>query len=194
MKPQLLPLFPLPAHILPEGLLPLRIFESRYLRMVKESFVDDRGFGVCMIDSGKDKDYGRILPIGTRVRIIDFYHLDDGLLGVTVQGIERFRINAIDVEPDGLKIGRITYLPNWPDVATEQQDEPLAARLHDVFDQYPELDELYHQKHYDNLTWLCQRWLEILPMPVIDKQVLIERNNVNAAREFLTRLIDHAAH
>jgi len=194
MKPQLLPLFPLPAHILPEGLLPLRIFENRYVRMVKESFVDDRGFGVCMVDAEKESDYGRILPIGTRVKIVDFYHLDDGLLGITVQGIERFRIDDIETEPDGLKVGRITYLPNWPDVALEQCDESLAERLHDVFDQYPELDELYHDKHYESLTWLCQRWIEILPMPVIDKQALIERNSVNPAREFLNRLIHSSSH
>ena len=46
MKLQQLALFPLPSHILPGGKLPLRLFEPRHLQMLKESFLEDRGFGI----------------------------------------------------------------------------------------------------------------------------------------------------
>ena len=42
-----LPLFPLTVHVLPQGRLPLRIFEARYLRMVRESYHREHAFGMC---------------------------------------------------------------------------------------------------------------------------------------------------
>jgi Lon protease-like protein len=63
------------------------------------------------------------------------------------------------------------------------------TRLREVFEQYPELDELYPDKQFDDAAWLCQRWLEILPMPIYEKQMLIAKQNSEAARQFLRRLI-----
>jgi Lon protease-like protein len=51
------------------------------------------------------------------------------------------------------------------------------------------LDELYPDKQFDDAAWLCQRWLEILPMPIYEKQMLIAKQNSEAARQFLRRLI-----
>ena len=84
MKLQPLALFPLPSHILPGGKLPLRLFEPRHLQMLKESFINDQGFGIVMEESTTSGQSGRILPVGTRVKVTDFYTLNDGLLGVTV--------------------------------------------------------------------------------------------------------------
>ena len=64
MKLQHLALFPLPSHILPGGKLPLRLFEPRHLQMLKESFIDDRGFGIVMEESTSTGTCGRILPVG----------------------------------------------------------------------------------------------------------------------------------
>lgn len=81
MKLQQLALFPLPSHILPGGKLPLRLFEPRHLQMLKESFLEDRGFGIVMEETTSTGTCGRILPVGTRVKVTDFYTLNDGLLG-----------------------------------------------------------------------------------------------------------------
>ena len=64
-----------------------------------------------------------------------------------------------------------------------------SGSLREVFEQYPELDELYPDKQFDDAAWLCQRWLEILPMPIYEKQMLIAKQNSEAARQFLRRLI-----
>jgi len=165
MKLQQLALFPLPSHILPGGKLPLRLFEPRHLQMLKESFLEDRGFGIVMEETTSTGTCGRILPVGTRVKVTDFYTLNDGLLGVTV------------------------LVPNWPSADSDVSDNQLVSRLREVFAQYPELDELYPDKQFDDAAWLCQRWLEILPMPIYEKQMLIAKQNSEAARQFLRRLI-----
>ncbi len=187
-----LPLFPLPSQILPEGMLPLRIFEQKYQRLIKESLNKYRGFGVVMVDNRKISNFGQIMPIGTRVEIVDFYTLADGLLGVTVHGVEKFRLHHIHVELDGLKVADIEPLPNWSEEAPNLTEQHLAEKLQDVFSQYPELDELYENKEFNNISWLCQRWLEILPMPVLEKQVLIENSSNRQSRAFLSRIIKHS--
>ncbi|MCS3455474.1 LON peptidase substrate-binding domain-containing protein [Aeromonas rivuli] len=184
-----LALFPLPSHILPGGKLPLRLFEPRHLQMLKESFEQDKGFGIVMEESTPSGSAGRILPVGTRVRVTDFYTLNDGLLGVTVLGLDRFCIHSMTTDELGVRRAEVESLPNWPSIHSDFSDDLLANRLREVFDQYPELDELYPDKQFEDATWLCQRWLEILPMPIYEKQMLIAKQNSEAARQFLRRLI-----
>jgi uncharacterized protein len=89
----------------------------------------------------------------------------------------------------GVRRAEVESLPNWPSIHSDFSDDLLANRLREVFDQYPELDELYPDKQFEDATWLCQRWLEILPMPIYEKQMLIAKQNSEAARQFLRRLI-----
>lgn len=80
-------LFPLTSVVLPEGKMNLRIFEPRYIRMVKECSSKNMGFGVCLVgNDGDPKEVGNVSSIGSLVRIVDFETLSDGLLGITVVG------------------------------------------------------------------------------------------------------------
>ncbi|KUE80801.1 LON peptidase substrate-binding domain-containing protein [Aeromonas schubertii] len=189
MAQQSIALFPLPSHILPGGKLPLRLFEPNHIEMLKESLIGDCGFGIVMEENTATGLCGRILPVGTRVKVIDFYTLNDGLLGVTVLGMERFYIHELHTDEHGIKRARVESLPNWPRLSSDNSDEVLVTRLQDIFAQYPELDELYPEKRYEDAAWICQRWLELLPMPVQEKQGLIAKQNSDAARQFLHKLI-----
>jgi len=184
-----LALFPLPSHILPNGRLPLRIIEDRYIRMVKDSAKAMTGFGIVMIDSKQTGPFGRISPIGTHVKIVDFYSLDDGFLGIIVEGIERFIIDDIAVADDGLKIADIHYISNWPDQSITAQDRYLTDKLTDIYNQHPELDELYSSKDMDNASWISQRWLELLPISVEQKQSLLKQPNCTRTLQVLKELM-----
>ena len=48
------PLFPLGTVLFPGGLLPLRIFEQRYLEMAKVCLREGTPFGVCLIREGSE--------------------------------------------------------------------------------------------------------------------------------------------
>lgn len=185
-----LPLFPLTAHVLPEGRLRLRIFEPRYTRLVKHCMSAQTDFVICMFDPNESKDSNNyILPFGTAVSIIDFEMLDDGFLGITVEGKDRVQIHAHHCERDGLNMGRIERLPPWPDKSLSSDKIILSERLQEIFQVYPELGNLYEDERFDELSWLCQRWLEILPLDVHAKQQLIKQDNPLEVSEYLLQLV-----
>jgi len=79
-----LPLFPLSSVVMPGGLMPLRLFERRYIDMVKDCFRNGTGFGICLLKSGREAGaISEPYPLGTRVSIIDFDQGSDGLLHIT---------------------------------------------------------------------------------------------------------------
>ena len=98
-----IPLFPLRTVLFPGGILPLRIFEQRYLNMVRDCARDDSGFGVCLIrEGGEAASEVKTTRVGTLAKIVDWYTLDDGLLGVSAVGSMRFSVDSCWREDDGL--------------------------------------------------------------------------------------------
>jgi len=87
-----IPLFPLNIVLFPDGPLPLRIFETRYVDMVRTCMREDRGFGVVLISAGLEAGPAETYDVGTTAKIIDFHQLPDGLLGLSCVGQQRFRI------------------------------------------------------------------------------------------------------
>lgn len=181
-----LPLFPLSAHLLPGGIMPLRIFEPRYQRLV--TLASEHGFVLCMLDPAQPDALRNMLPIGTRVEIIDFDRLEDGLLGITVRGMERMKIGELRQEPDGLRWGEVTSLPTWP-AQEGVEDGWLVEKLREVFGEYPEYGALYQHPRWHDINWVVQRWIEILPMSPQQKQWLIGEPNCIAALTLLEELV-----
>ena len=161
-----LPLFPLQICILPGGFTQLRIIEARYLRLVKESLLNNSGFGACMLD----QDNKNLLPFGTLCKIVDFETLDDGLLGVTIEGIKRFELGIYTIDSDGLKKGDVNLLPSWSSQPVGMYQQKYTSILKDILTEYPEHLRHYKSESFSDLTWVCQRWLEILPLPLTEKQ------------------------
>jgi hypothetical protein len=170
-----LPLFPLRTVLFPEGFLPLRIFEQRYLKMVRDCTSDDSGFGVCLILEGEEAiSPVRPARVGTVAAIVDWYTLDDGLLGVSVVGADRFSVIHTERQADGLMLGQVELLPE-----PEHQPVPeaysvltqvLARFLEKVGEHYPS----YSQESLDDASWVGYRLAELLPLAAIEKQQLLE--------------------
>ncbi len=185
-----IPLFPLSSHVLPEGKLPLRIFEPRYLRMVKESFANASPIGMCMLNKKPGMaPTENVYPIGTAAYIVDFEALSGGLLGITVQGEQCFEITNIQQEEDGLRIGEVNYLPIWDPVPVDYSSQSLADRLANLLTEHSEYGNLYLTPRLDDLTWICQRWLEILPLKPEDKQRMMRSSSVTDAYRFLSQYL-----
>lgn len=185
-----IPLFPLTSHVLPGGQLKLRIFEPRYIRMVKESMRHGSDIGMCMLDAfGNKDDNSHILPIGTLAQIIDFETLPDGLLGITVAGHRRMRIKTIEVESDGLRMADVETLTDWPPTKITDEDCVLKNRIEEIYQAYPELVELCPKQDINRVDWLCMRWLEILPLDPTMKQKLLEPSDCSKARDYIRNLI-----
>ncbi|HEY7377666.1 MAG TPA: LON peptidase substrate-binding domain-containing protein, partial [Steroidobacteraceae bacterium] len=95
-------LFPLNTVLFPGGPLPLRIFEPRYIDMVRRCLREQRGFGVVLIRSGNEVGPAEFESVGTLARIVDFHALSDGLLGLVNVGERRFRVISRRRQDDGL--------------------------------------------------------------------------------------------
>ena len=173
--PLTLPLFPLGTHVLPGGRLPLRIFEPRYLRMVKEACRSGLGFGMCMLNPRGAGALHSMYAIGTWVQVIDFATLADGLLGITVEGQQCFRIEQLWQEQDGLRRGQVRYLPEWPPLPLVEPQQPLQQLLVRLYAEHEPLGRLYPTPLPADAAWLCQRWLELLPMqPALKQRLALE--------------------
>ena len=170
-----LPLFPLGSLVFPGGPLPLRIFEPRYVNLVKRCMQTDSGFGVVLLFRGNEAGTAEATTagIGTEVRIIDFDRLPDGLLGITCRGQQRFRILRAWREADGLNMAEVEDLPAPPIIAIPADLRFLGEILERVM---PELGEDYAalEARYDDAQWVSCRLAEVLAMETFERQALLE--------------------
>lgn len=182
------PLFPLRTVLYPEGPLPLRIFEARYLDMVSECLRNDHRFGVLLIRDGSETGPATTYEIGTLARICDWYQGSDGLLGVTAVGEERFRLLSVKRRRNGLHIGEIKTLPEHAGTALPEEFRPLAQVLEGVLD---DLGRLYESidRRYEDAAWVGYRFAEILPIAPEQKQACLEVDDPLRRLHIVRRMI-----
>ena len=121
-----IPLFPLRTVLFPGGPLPLRVFETRYLDMVSRCLRDDLEFGVVLLTAGAETGEARTVSVGTAARITDWYQGSDGILGITAEGRERFRLTSLSQQDDGLYLGDVEELPPEPFCLLPDEYRPMA--------------------------------------------------------------------
>jgi Lon protease-like protein len=185
-----LPLFPLQTVLFPGGRLPLRIFEQRYMTMAKACLREGTPFGVCLILEGREVG-GPATPaeVGCLARIASWDMPQLGVLNIVAKGLERFRIVARTVQPDGLARASAVSL------AAEESDAPVPAgctvcaglieRL------LAEHGEALFEPPFrpDSSAWVSARLAEILPLPLAEKQALLELPDGRQRIERLARLL-----
>lgn len=174
MSPSELPLFPLNAVLFPGGPLSLRIFEPRYLDMVRRCLKEHSGFGVVLILEGVEAGaVASVAATGTSARMVDFDTLPDGLLGLACVGERRFRLQRRWQQGDGLNLGEVEYLPEDAPCAVPAEYAHLVELLREVL---PQLGGAYTyaEAHYDDAGWVSNRWAELLPLAPGEKLELLE--------------------
>ena len=184
------PLFPLSAHLMPQGRMSLRIFEPRYTRMVKQVCADESGFIMCMLNAEGDKNTNEhIFPVGTYAKVIDFELLEDGLLGIKVAGLYNVEVRNIETESDGLRIGQYSEQDAWECNVSAQQISPMVERLEEVFERYPDISSLYDSAQFEDPQWVLFRWLELLPIDAKQKQYFLAQKNCKPLLNYLSALM-----
>ena len=169
-----LPLFPLHTVLFPGGPLSLRIFETRYLDMVRRCLKAQGSFGVVLILAGAEAGaVDAVAATGTSARLVDFDTLPGGLLGVMCVGERRFRLLRRWQQPDGLNFAEVDYLPDEAPCALPAELAHLGELLREVL---PRLGGAYAyvEAHYEDAGWVGNRWAEILPLSAAEKLALLE--------------------
>jgi hypothetical protein len=185
-------LFPLHTVLFPGGPLPLRIFEPRYIDMVRRSLREQTAFGVVLIDGGAETGgVTSTAAVGTTARIADFYSLPDGLLGVTCMGLRKFQLRGRRVQGDGLNMGEVDWLAAEEQIELPGEYQHLGQLLRKVL---PELGDFYESvaKRFDDCAWVGYRLAEILPLSLSDKQYCLELDDPLARLARLSPLIQRA--
>lgn len=182
------PLFPLRTVLFPDGPLPLRVFEPRYLDMVSRCLREDSEFGVLLLLSGSEVGQGKTASVGTLARITDWYQGSDGILGVTAVGTRTFDLESIDQQADGLYVGSITVRERESVMSLPAEYRPMAELLEVILD---DLGKLYAglERRLEDATWVGCRFAEVLPMPLAQKQHCLQLRDPIARLEFVQPML-----
>jgi len=187
------PLFPLNTVLFPGGLLPLRIFEQRYLEMAKACLRDGTPFGVCLIREGAEVGTPATHEeLGCLARIAQWDMQQLGLLQLVAHGGERFRVLARRVRADGLILADIELLAEDADTPLPEKFRACRQLLERIVAEHGE--RLFARPFLlDSSAWVGARLAEVLPLPAAAKQKLLELDDSLQRLEILQRLLTESA-
>lgn len=194
-----LPLFPLGTVLFPGGLLPLRIFEVRYLDMIGKCHRAGAPFGVVSLTQGSEVrtpgSQEAFSTIGTLATISELDSPQPGLMQIRCTGAQRFRITASERLKHGLWVADVQRLdadmrvpvPDDLKNTAEALDKLIQSLQQRATD--PAQLPLQGPWHFDDCGWVANRWSELLPLPLQLKQRLMELDNPLVRLELISDVL-----
>lgn len=165
-------IFPLNTVLFPGGVLPLKVFEQRYVEMTKACLRDSRPFGVCLIREGREVGAAAVPePVGCLAAIEHWDMPQLGLFHLVARGGGRFRIREMRVAPNHLISATVEPIP--PDAATEEVD-PLCREVLKAIIEKLGAERFPSPARLDDAAWVGYRLAEVLPLETRVKQELLE--------------------
>lgn len=169
-------LFPLGTVLFPGGLLPLKIFEQRYLDMTKACIRDNLPFGVCLIKAGHEVGTPAAPEnVGCLATIEQWDMPNPGMFHLLARGGERFRIFDTAVAPNGLISADVEMLPPAAPCSADADSVTLIKRVIDQVgaENFPQPVKL------DEGAWVAYRLAEMMSFPIQVKQRMLEMDAIN---------------
>ena len=189
-------LFPLSTVLFPQGVLPLRVFEARYLDMVRDCMREGTLFGVCLITDSRASEVSRttaLAEVGCLARIDAWDMKQLGLLHIRAVGQDRFRLLSTETQADGLVLGDVELIDPDDDAPVPPEHRPCVELLSRILDDLraqfeerriaedaPDHDDALAQLpfaepfHMESSAWVSNRLCEVLPVPLKARQRLME--------------------
>lgn len=183
-------LFPLQSVILPEGNMSLRIFESRYLRMIAECQKKSIGFGLCLLEPTAEKNKNQCSTVGTLVNVAKLERNENAMLEIDIVGMQRFKVTKTWLESDGLRKAEVDLLPNWQPSELAYENSYISHQLKHVFETIPQVGSRHSHCFYDDASWVSARWLELLPLRCRQFDHMLSQNDCQQAMDFLRLAIE----
>jgi Lon protease-like protein len=200
-----LPLFPLSTVLFPGGVLPLRIFEARYMDMARDCLRDGSAFGVTMITDPKANETTRranFADVGCSATIAAWDMQQLGLLHVRAVGGQRFRVREVTIEGNGLRVAEAEWLEDDADTPVAPEHSACVDLLRRIIDdlraqsaerrrESGTTDDVLAQPpvaeplQLDSSSWVANRLCEVLPVPLKAKQKLMELPDGHARLEIV---------
>ena len=180
-------IFPLNTVLFPGGVLPLKIFEQRYIEMTKVCISEDRPFGVCLIKEGRETGTPAVpQDIGCLARIAHWDMPQLGVFHLQVEGLQRFKIVQSTVEKNGLISAAIESLANDGEVAPQ---ETLCSEVLKAIIEKIGADHFPSPHRFDDAAWIGYRLSEVLPISLDVKQQLLRMTDPQARLTELGKIL-----
>ncbi|MDZ7939194.1 MAG: LON peptidase substrate-binding domain-containing protein [Rhodoferax sp.] len=211
-----LPLFPLGTVLFPGGLLPLQIFEVRYLDMIGKAIKAGTPFGVVALTQGHEvrqrqqHQPGDAKPsgdgfaneafhaVGTLATIAQHAAPQPGLLVVQCLGAQRFHIERQEQLKHGLWIADVRLLAADQAVPVPHELRAAVDALKAFIQQLvaqgvsPDTMPLAAPYALNDCAWVANRWAELLPIDVQIKQRLMALDSPLVRLELVHDLLEKA--
>ncbi len=193
-----LPLFPLGTVLFPQGALPLRIFEVRYLDMISKCIQAGAPFGVIALTEGAEVQVPQgqeaFANVGTLANITHHASPQPGLKVVQCVGAQRYRITRRERLKHGLWVADVEHLEPDMSVQLPPELESCAAILRKVISSLPpqvgssQLEA--SAEAWNDCGWIANRWCELLPIPLPIKQRMLELDNPVIRLELVSDMLE----
>ncbi|GAB3372478.1 LON peptidase substrate-binding domain-containing protein [Spongiibacter taiwanensis] len=194
----LYPLFPLRSVLFPGGRMALRIFERRYLDLVRNSLRQQQSFGIAWLEQGGSEvlEDGASLPelgeVGTEANIVDWNQQPDGLLGIVIEGGRRFRIGSLSQDAGGVYMAEVEWLADEPIAPLPERSQEL-QRLLQQLGEHPHIQRLGMSLEVDDAGLLANRLAQMLPIDPYVAQQLLAIDDPVVRLNALQEALDHMA-
>ena len=186
-SPQEILLFPLNTVLFPDGMLPLRVFEQRYIELTKTCLRDDAPFGVCLIREGIEVGQAAVpAAVGCLANITQWEMPQLGLFHLMTRGSQRFRIREARVGANQLLSATVEPLPEDPPGA--EVDQLCTEILRTIIDKVG-AEHFPAPLRLDDAAWVSYRLAEVLPIETTEKQELLEIPGAEVRFARLKRLL-----
>jgi Lon protease-like protein len=195
-----IPLFPLGTTLFPGGVIALKIFEARYLDMMKRCLRENSPFGVVSILDNKpiDSDASALANfsnIGTLAKLEEFDPIQPALYMTKSYGTQRFHVLNIKQESDGLWMGQIELIDADPAIPLPKEHEKVAALLSEIIAIIKSEDLLGDDafkipENLDDCGWVSNRLAELLPLPPAQKNHLLAQSNPRIRLDLISEIIE----
>ena len=183
------PIFPLQTVLFPGSILPLKIFEVRYVDMARACLRERKPFGVCLIREGEEVGTPAVPEaVGCLAGIVDCDAAELGILKVRTEGLDRFRLASTETTPQGLIVGEIARFDAEPAAPEAEGLAECAAFLGKAIVGIgaARFNEPFR---FEDASWVGFRLAEILPLRMDVKQKLLELTDASLRIGILHRFL-----
>jgi Lon protease-like protein len=186
--PDVIPIFPLPRVVLlPAEVLPLHVFEPRYLELVRDALASHRVIGMVEVLPGHERELPGSPPVrdvGCVWFIAAHEEIEDGRILMWLLGLERFQIEQeLDV-PTGYRQVRVEYQPTPESPKRLAGIRQLRQELRNLLPGIVDLDDSSREQFAHHMSEVSDSQLialasQILEIPSDRKQTLLESGTLS---------------
>lgn len=183
------PLFPLSQPLFPQQVIPLKIFEARYLDLVSRCLKEQTTFGVVQIREGREVGQPALTyQIGVEARIVDWNQMPNGLLGIQIQGERKFRVESTEVSSSKLSVATVHWLAQEPSIPIADHFDGLVQLLEQLR-RHPVVQQMGLPDISDSraLGW---QLTQLLPMSTPERMQLLAQDDPILRLEQLALVVE----